>query len=93
MRWCGDGELAELWRMARLEDVRFGPLVVSARYADFDDLWSPFPTGIGPAGAFAKSLDEEQRAALRASLRKRLGVGDEPFELSARAWAVVGQKP
>jgi hypothetical protein len=22
--------------------------------------------------------------------RRRLGVGDEPFELSARAWAVVG---
>jgi hypothetical protein len=27
MRWCGEGELAELWREAGLGDVRFGPLV------------------------------------------------------------------
>lgn len=93
MRWCGEGELAELWRSAGLEDVRFGPLVVSARYEDFDDLWSPFPTGIGPAGAFVKSLDEEKRDALREALRRRLGVGDAPFELSARAWAVAGRTP
>lgn len=93
MRWCGEGELAELWRAAGLEDVRFGPLDVHAQYAGFDDLWSPFPTGVGPAGAFAKSLDEPQRDAVRDSLRRRLGVGDEPFELSARAWAVAGQKP
>jgi ubiquinone/menaquinone biosynthesis C-methylase UbiE len=93
MRWCGDGELAELWSAAGLEDVRFGALVARAQYADFDDLWSPFPTGIGPAGAFAKSLDEERRGQLRESMRQRLGVGDGPFELSARAWAVAGQKP
>lgn len=93
MRWCGEGELADLWRHAGLEDVRFDALVVRAEYESFDDLWSPFPTGVGPAGAFAKSLDEPQREALRGALRRRLGVGEEPFELSARAWAVAGQKP
>jgi ubiquinone/menaquinone biosynthesis C-methylase UbiE len=93
MRWCGEGELADLWSAAGLEDVRFGSLVVRVAYDDFEDLWSPFPTGIGPAGAFAKSLDEERRGELREALRRRLGVGDEPFELSARAWAVAGQKP
>ena len=41
MRWCGDGELGELWRSAGLRDVRFGSLVVRASYADFEDLWSP----------------------------------------------------
>jgi ubiquinone/menaquinone biosynthesis C-methylase UbiE len=93
MRWSGDGELAELWSAVGLADVRFGALVVSAEYENFEDLWSPFPTGVGPAGAFAKSLDEEKRAALRESLRRRLSVGDEPFELSARAWAAAGHKP
>jgi len=93
MRWCGEGELAELWSTAGLGSVRFGSLVVRADYADFEDLWSPFPTGIGPAGAFAKSLDEERRRALRESFERRLGVGDEPFELTARAWTVAGQKP
>jgi hypothetical protein len=90
MPWCGDGELGELWRAAGLRAVRFGPLVVSASYADFGDLWSPLPTGIAPSGAFCKSLDDERRAALRDAYRRRLGVGDGPFELTARAWAAVG---
>jgi hypothetical protein len=90
MRWCGDGELAQLWRDAGLRDVRFGTLVVSASYTDFEDLWSPFPTGVAPSGAFCKSLDDERRSALRDAYRRRLGVSDEPFELTARAWVVAG---
>jgi SAM-dependent methyltransferase len=90
MRWCAQGELAELWHAAALRDVRFAPLVVSASYTDFEDLWSPLPTGIAPSGAFCKSLDADRRAALHDVYRDRLGVGDGPFELSARAWAVAG---
>ena len=90
MRWCADGELAELWRDAGLQDVRFGPLVVRAGYADFEDLWSPLPTGVAPSGAFCRSLDDDRRAALHRAYRRRLGVGDGPFELTARAWAVTG---
>lgn len=90
MRWCAEGELAALWRAAGLRDVRFGPLVVSAAYTDFEDLWSPLPTGVAPSGAFCASLDEDRRAALHYAYRRRLGVGDGPFELTARAWAVAG---
>ena len=90
MPWCGDGDLAELWTEAGLRDVRFGALTVSAAYADFDDLWAPLPTGIAPSGAFCVSLGETDRAALREALRRRLGIGDGPFELTARAWAVTG---
>ena len=90
MDWCGEGELAELWRAAGLDSVRFGSLVASARYSDFEDLWSPLPTGVGPAGAFCKSLDEGDRNALRDAFRGRLRVGHGPFELTARAWAVAG---
>ena len=91
MRWCGEGELAELWRAAGLGEVRFGSLVVSAAYSGFEDLWSPFPTGIAPSGAFCRALDGERRAALHDAYRRRLGVDDGPFELSARAWAVTGR--
>jgi SAM-dependent methyltransferase len=90
MRWCGERELAELWTRAGLRDVRFGALVVCAAYAGFEDLWSPFPAGVAPSGAFCKSLDDDHRAALHDAYRRRLGVSDEPFELSARAWAVAG---
>ena len=93
MRWCAEGELAELWRAAGLRSVRFGSLVARAAYANFEDLWSPLPTGVGPAGAFCKSLEEDDRAALRDAFRRRLGVGDGPFELTARAWSVLGRVP
>jgi hypothetical protein len=70
--------------------VRFDSLVVSAAYEGFDDLFAPIETGLAPAGAFYTSLDDAGRAALREAFRRQLGVGDGPFELSARAWAVAG---
>jgi ubiquinone/menaquinone biosynthesis C-methylase UbiE len=93
MPWCAKGELAELWRHAGLSAVRSGALVARARYAGFEDLWSPFPTGVAPSGAFCAALDDDRRAALRQALRRRLGAGDAPFELEARAWAVAGVVP
>jgi SAM-dependent methyltransferase len=93
MQWCGEGDLAELWERVGLADVRFGALTVRAAYDGFEDLWWPLPTGVGPAGAYTKSLDDERRAALHDALRRQLGVGDEPFELTARAWAAVGTVP
>jgi hypothetical protein len=70
--------------------VSCGPLVVRASYTDFEDLWAPLETGVAPSGAFCTALDDERRAALHDAYRRRLGVGDGPFELTARAWAVVG---
>jgi SAM-dependent methyltransferase len=90
MKWSGEGDLAELWQRTGLADVRFGALTVRAAYEGFEDLWWPLPTGVGPAGAYCKSLDDERRAALHDAFRRRLGVGDEPFELTARAWAAAG---
>jgi SAM-dependent methyltransferase len=93
MRWCGEGELAELWQAAGLRDVRFQPLIVRARYSNFEDLWSPFPRGVAPSGVFCKTLSDQDRAALHDAYRRRLGVGDQPFELTARAWSVAGRAP
>ena len=90
MPWCADGDLARLWRDAGIGDVRSGALVARADYAGFGDLWAPFPTGVAPSGAFCAALDDDRRAALRAALRRRLGVGDAPFALIARAWVVAG---
>jgi SAM-dependent methyltransferase len=92
MRWCAASELATLWEAAGLCDVCTGALTVSASYASFEDLWAPLPTGVAPSGAFCASLDDERRAALHDAYRSRLGAGDEPFELTARAWAVAGTR-
>jgi SAM-dependent methyltransferase len=90
MRFGGDGDLVDLWRLVGLDAIRFTGLVVSTAYTSFEDLWWPLPRGIGPAGAFTASLDAQGQQALAADFRHRLGVGDEPFELTARAWAVAG---
>jgi hypothetical protein len=86
MRFGTSDELGALWRTAGLEDVETSPLVVEASYDDFDDLWAPVPTGVGPAGAYTASLDSESQAELRDEFARRVGNADGPFTLSARAW-------
>jgi SAM-dependent methyltransferase len=90
MQYCSPTELRALWEDGGLREVTTDELVVSADYDDFDDYWSPFPNGPGPSGAYAASLDEQQRAALGAVLFRRLGSPLGPFTLSARAWFVRG---
>ncbi len=93
MRFSRPDELAELWGHAMLTDVEVSPIDVEASYEDFDDLWAPFPTGVGPAGTYAASLEREERQRLQAEFRRRLGDPDGRFTLSARAWCAVGTRP
>jgi len=90
MRHCGERELATFFERGGLTEVEGGALVASAEYADFDDYWAPFPTGLGPAGAYCASLDPEAQEALRQACFRRLGSPSGPFDLSARAWYAVG---
>jgi SAM-dependent methyltransferase len=92
MRFGDPDELGDLWRRAGFRDARIGELVVSASYEGFDDLWEPFLAGVGPAGAFAASLEPGAQAELREEYRRRLGSPVGPFELGARAWYAVGSK-
>ena len=93
MRFATAEELGALWDDAGLHRVDVGPLVVEASYEDFDDLWEPFPAGVGPAGAYTASLEPEAQAALRNEFARRLGQPNGPFMLSARAWCAVGAAP
>ena len=72
--------------------VDVAPAVVGAGYDGFEDLWGPLERGVGPAGAYTVALAPEAAAALREELRRRLGVGDAPFRLTARAWIVTGRR-
>jgi SAM-dependent methyltransferase len=81
-----DGDIAALFAAAGLTDVTSGSLEVEAAYADFDDFWTPFLEGAGPAGSFVGGLDENGRARLRAELHRRLGSPAGAFTLPARAW-------
>jgi ubiquinone/menaquinone biosynthesis C-methylase UbiE len=91
MSYCRPDALSRLWREAGLEAVNGTALTVEADYESYDDLWQPLEAGVGPSGAYAAALAPDQRTRLREELRRRLGVGDSPFRLTARAWVVVGR--
>jgi ubiquinone/menaquinone biosynthesis C-methylase UbiE len=63
-------------------------LEVESEYAGFDELWGTVVDGAGPAGAWAKSLDDEQRAAAREEMYRQVGSPSGTFTLTGRAWAV-----
>jgi SAM-dependent methyltransferase len=90
---CKPEPLAALFRHAGLKDVATRAIDVPTVFRDFDDYWSPFLGGQGPAPSYAMSLSDERRAALREQLRARLPIGtDGSIALSARAWAVRGTR-
>jgi SAM-dependent methyltransferase len=92
MRFGKLEEIVQLWEGAGLRGVEGGEIVVSASYEDFDDLWEPFLSGVGPGGDFTASLEPEAQAALREEYRRQLGSPEGPFELQARAWVAVGTR-
>jgi SAM-dependent methyltransferase len=82
------GHLAELFEAAGLGDIHDGVLSASRAYADFDDWWTPFTQGVGPAGAYVASLDAARQSALGEQCRSMLP--DGPITLTAHAWAARG---
>jgi SAM-dependent methyltransferase len=91
---CNPGPLAELFRGAGLADVEVRAIDIATDFADFDDYWSPFLGGQGPAPTYAMSCSEEARTALRERLRASLPFAiDGSIPLMARAWAVRGLCP
>jgi SAM-dependent methyltransferase len=90
---CRPEPLSALWTGAGLRDVTVWAIDIPTRFRDFDDYWSPFLGGQGPAPGYAMSLSDEQRAALRDALRANLPTAaDGSIPLAARAWAVRGTR-
>jgi SAM-dependent methyltransferase len=91
---CRPSSLAELFRNAGLQEVKVRPIDIPTHFRDFDDYWSPFLGGQGPAPGYAMSLSEERREALRKRIRSNLPIAkDGSIPLMARAWAIRGQTP
>ena len=90
---CNPDPLAALFLFAGLEDVEVEAIVVPTIFRDFDDYWSPFLGGQGAAPAYAMSLAEDRRSALRERIRKTLpDASDGSISMVARAWAVRGTR-
>ncbi len=91
---CQPEPLTELFTKAGLHRVEVRPIDIPTHFRDFDDYWSPFLGGQGPAPGYAMSLSEERRTALRDRIRSKLPIADDgAIRLIARAWAVRGRTP
>lgn len=90
---CNPTSLKYLFEHAHLSDVEVGPIDIWAEFKDFDDYWSPFLGGQGPAAGYVMSLSEEKQARLRERLYNSLPFAlDGTISLIMRAWAVKGVK-
>jgi SAM-dependent methyltransferase len=88
---CQPHRLETSFHAAQLSEVSSRGIEVPTVFADFDDYWSPFLGGQGPAPGYAMSLSEDSRAQLRERLRAALPTGaDGSISLVARAWAIRG---
>jgi SAM-dependent methyltransferase len=88
---CQPQPLLDLFQAAGLTDVVVHAIEIATHFRDFDDYWSPFLGGQGPAPSYAMALPEEQRTVLRERLRASLPFAlDGSIPLVARAWAVRG---
>lgn len=93
LRFGRSGEIAGLFESAGLVDVRELTLSVASTYSGFDELWSGFLAGVGPAGAYCVALEDERRDLLRSVLFTRLGEPTDSLTLGAVAICVVGTCP
>jgi hypothetical protein len=88
---CRPEPLKQLFNDAGLKDVVVRAVDIPTVFGDFDEYWTPFLGGQGPAPSYAVSLSEERRAALRERIRSRLPASsDGSIHLMARAWAARG---
>lgn len=77
-----------LWCQAPRYDPERGTV------ATFDDYWSPFLGGQGPAPAYVMTLGDDRRRRLRDGLGARVPTGEDgSIHLVSRAWAVRGRAP
>lgn len=85
------GDFPALFTEAGFDEVAETTLTVTTTYASYDELWSGFLEGIGPAGAYAVRQPPERQEALREALFVQVGSPEGSFELKAVARAGLGR--
>jgi SAM-dependent methyltransferase len=90
---CQPEPLTRLFRDSGLTQVEVRAIDIATDFQNFDDYWSPFLGGQGPAPSFVMALSDERRAELRERIRAGLPFAlDGSIPLIARAWAVRGSQ-
>ena len=90
---CNPPGLTGLFENAHLKNIEVRAIDVNTHFKDFDDYWSPFLGGTGPAPSYLKSLTEAKRTTLRERVRAGLPfAADGSIPLIARAWVIRGRR-
>ncbi len=88
---CNQDALCALFKDRGLEQVEARNIDVPTKFENFDDYWTPFLGGQGPAPGYAMGLKSSARDGLRELLKQRLPASsDGSISLIARALAVRG---
>ena len=89
---CRPGPLRALFARAGLAEVDVQAIDIPTAFSSFDDYWTPFLGGTGPAPRYCMELSEPERERLRLAVRERLPIGpDGEILLAARAWGARGR--
>jgi SAM-dependent methyltransferase len=83
-----EGGLRELFDTVGFRDVEEVAIEFSVQHDDFEEWWTPYTEGVGPAGSYFASLGPDEKDALRERCHTMLP--DGPFTLVSRAWAAKG---
>jgi SAM-dependent methyltransferase len=88
---CRPQPLRALFDEAGLQRTQVRAIDVPTVFTSFDDYWSPFLGGQGPAPTYCMALPEDRRQQLQDRIRAALPVApDGSIRLSARAFAIRG---
>jgi len=91
---CAPAALAETFQQAGFPRVQVEALEIATHFRNFEDYWTPFVGGPGPAPGYLSSLPAPRRQDLKARLETALPRnGDGSIALVARAWAARADQP
>jgi SAM-dependent methyltransferase len=90
---CNPVSLTNLFQDSGFSEIVTCPIDISTDFKDFDDYWTPFLGGQGPAPGYIMSLGDERRAQLRERIQNSLPFAlDGSIPLVARVWAIRAVK-
>lgn len=90
--FCTRDGLLALVNEAGLAAPRIAAIESPSVFRDFDDYWTPFTLGAGPAPGYCANLSSQERERLRVRLSESLTRGEGgTIKLNTRAWAAMTQ--
>ncbi|MCM8568539.1 class I SAM-dependent methyltransferase [Gramella jeungdoensis] len=90
---CNSENLLEEFEKAGLKEVESTFLDIETLFKDFDDYWSPFLGGQGPAPGFLQSLSKTSQNKLKDKILERVNFeSDGSIKLIARALVVKANR-